>query len=128
MNTTADTGPMQSKSPGWQVRFLFGQAGPWGSRPKSRWKWIGKGELSADKEYLTIVGRRHRPFWLSAQQAIRVGLQQVRNVVAEGRLLQFEVQLESRLLGQLTFKNNDDFRNAFLAAGVITKRWTIKAL
>ena len=94
MNTTADTGPMQSKSPGWQVRFLFGQAGAWGSRPKSRWKWIGKGELSADKEYLTIVGRRHRPFWLSAQQAIRVGLQQVRNVVAEGRLLQFEVQLE----------------------------------
>lgn len=89
MSATADM-EVQPVSPRWRVRFLFGQTGPWG---KSQWKWIGKGGLSADREYLTLVGQRHRPFWLSAKQTIRVGLHQVRNVVAKGRLLQFEVTL-----------------------------------
>jgi hypothetical protein len=94
MSTTADMEFMQSVSPRWQVRFLFGQAGPSGRRPKGQWKWIGKGGLSVDGEFLTLVGKRHRTLWPGAKQTVRVGLQQVRNVEASGRQLQFEVALE----------------------------------
>jgi rhomboid protease GluP len=78
----------------WQVHFLFGQGGSWGE-PKSQWKWIGKGELSVERHSLNIAGKRHRYFWFAAKQAIRVELHQVFNVVAEGRLVKFEVKLAS---------------------------------
>jgi rhomboid protease GluP len=94
MSTTADMEFMQSVSPRWKVRFLFGQTGPSGRRRKSQWKWIGKGGLSVDGEFLILVGKRHRPFWPAAKQTVRVELQQVRNVEASGRQLQFEVKLE----------------------------------
>ena len=85
------TRPARSR---WSVHFLFGQKRSWGES-KSQWKWIGKGELSVDRSFLSIAGQRHRYFWFSAQQDIRVGLHQVRNVVAAGRLVKFEVKLES---------------------------------
>lgn len=94
MSTTFDAQLMPLASPSWNVRFVTGQAGPRGRRPKGQWKWIGKGTLSADAQYLTLIGRRHRPFWLSAQQVVRVELKDVRNVTATGRLLRFEVALE----------------------------------
>ncbi|AYL95212.1 DUF3891 family protein [Mucilaginibacter celer] len=39
---------------------------------------------------------------------------------------EFKVAFETRLINQLTFKNNDEFRKAFYAAGVIEKSWIIK--
>jgi membrane associated rhomboid family serine protease/TPR repeat protein len=94
MAPNADTEMMHSASGRWPVHFLYGQAGSWGER-KSQWRWIGKGELSIDRDSFTIVGRRHRFFWFSAKQEIRVGLHQVRNVVASARLVKFEVQLQT---------------------------------
>lgn len=94
MISTADTEQPRSATLPWPVHFLFGQKATWGE-PKSQWKWIGKGGLSVDRNYLTIVGQRHRYFWFAAKQEIRVELHQVRNVVAAGRLLKFEVKLES---------------------------------
>jgi len=76
----------------WPVHFLFGQGGSWGE-PKSRWKWIGKGKLSVNRDSLQFVGQRHRFFWFPAKQVITVRLQQVGNVVAAGRLVKFEVKL-----------------------------------
>src|ERR1700722_9552679 len=89
----ADIEPTHSASARWPVQLLFGQGRSWGE-PKSQWKWIGKGELSADRDSLNIVGYRHRYFWFPAKQVVRVGLHQVRNVVAAGRLVKFEVKLE----------------------------------
>ena len=94
MTPTSDREPARPASSRWSVHFLFGQGKSWGE-PKSQWQWIGKGELSLDRNSLTIVGQRHRYFWFSAKQDIRVGLHQVRNVVAVGRLLKFEVKVES---------------------------------
>ncbi|MDB5149375.1 MAG: hypothetical protein JWQ57_3395 [Mucilaginibacter sp.] len=116
-----------------------------------RKKWmteLGISEQQADRDYrllewndalsLLICQREYQPQGRSVE--ISMGPDGQRHVLTQktpGVLHvspwpfeenEFEVQLESRLLGQLTFKNNDDFRNAFLAAGVITKRWTIKAL
>jgi rhomboid protease GluP len=90
----ADTELTHSPSARWPVQLLFGQGRSWGE-PKSQWKWIGKGELSADRDSLNIVGHRHRYFRFPAKQVVRVGLHQVRNVVAAGRLVKFEVKLES---------------------------------
>jgi membrane associated rhomboid family serine protease/TPR repeat protein len=95
----ADTELAHAASP-WRVHFLFGQGGSWGE-PKSQWKWIGKGELSADQDSLKIVGQRHRYFWFPAKQVIRVELQQVCNVVAAGRLVKFEVKLASLEAGRI---------------------------
>ena len=94
MTPKADTELTQSSASRWSVHFLFGQSGSW-AEPKSQWKWIGKGELSADRGTLNLVGNRHRYFRLPAKQAVQVGVQQVRNVVAAGRLVKFEVKLES---------------------------------
>ena len=94
MTTNADTELTHSPSARWPVQLLFGQGRSWGE-PKSQWKWIGKGELSADRDSLNIVGHRHRYFRFPAKQVVRVGLHQVRNVVAAGRLVKFEVKLES---------------------------------
>jgi TPR repeat protein/membrane associated rhomboid family serine protease len=77
----------------WPVQFLFGQALSW-REPKSEWKWIGKGEVSIDGGILTLSGQRHRYFRTAAEQEIRVEFHQVRNVVAAGRLLKFEVKVE----------------------------------
>jgi membrane associated rhomboid family serine protease/TPR repeat protein len=77
----------------WSVHFLFGQKA-WGERA-SQWGWIGKGEISLDRHFLNIDGRRHRYFRTAAKQEVRIGLHQVRNVVAAGRLVRFEVKLES---------------------------------
>ena len=93
MTCNADAVLTSSRSSRWSVHFLFGQRASWGE-PKSQWKWIGKGELSVDRSFLTIVGQRHRYFWFAAKREIRVALHQVRNVVAAGRLLKFEVKLE----------------------------------
>jgi membrane associated rhomboid family serine protease/TPR repeat protein len=93
MTSNAEAELTSSHSSSWSVHFLFGQSASWGE-PKSQWKWIGKGELSVDRSFLTIVGRKHRYFWFAAKQEIRVPLRQVRNVVAAGRLLKFEVKLE----------------------------------
>ena len=93
MTSNTDAELTSSHASRWSVHFLFGQSASWGE-PKSQWKWIGKGELSADRSFLTIVGRKHRYFWFAAKQEIRVALGQVRNVVAAGRLLKFEVKLE----------------------------------
>jgi len=90
----SDSELTRSASSRWAVHFLFGQGGSRGE-PKSQWKWIGKGELSADRESLNLVGRRHRYFRSPAKQAVQVGLHQVRNVVAAGRLVKFEVKLET---------------------------------
>ena len=94
MTTNADTELTHSPSARWPVQLLFGQGRSWGE-PKTQWKWIGKGELSADRDFLNIVGYRHRYFRFPAKQVVRVGLHQVRNVVAAGRLVKFEVKLES---------------------------------
>lgn len=72
----------------------IGQGRSWGE-PKSQWKWIGKGELSVDRNSLQIVGQRHRYFWFPVKQIVTVDLQQVCNVVAAGRLVKFEVKLAS---------------------------------
>ena len=93
MTPNADMELTHSASARWPVQLLFGQGRSWGE-PKSQWKWIGKGELSADRDSLNIVGYRHRYFWSPAKQVARVGLHQVRNVVAAGRLVKFEVKLE----------------------------------
>lgn len=91
--TTPDTEPERPPASRWSIHFLSGQTRSWGE-PKSQWKWIGKGELSIDRDGLTIVGQRHRYFWTAAKQDVRVGLHQVRNVVADGRLVKFDVKLE----------------------------------
>jgi len=78
----------------WPVHFLFGQGGSWGE-PKSQWRWIGKGELSIDRDSVTIVGQRHRYFRFAAKQIVTIELQQALNVVAAGRLVKFEVKLAS---------------------------------
>src|ERR1700691_904587 len=91
---SADTELTHSASSRWPVQLLFGQGRSWGE-PKSQWKWIGKGELSVDRDSLRIVGQRHRYFWFAAKQVITVGLPQVYNVVAAGRLVKFEVKLAS---------------------------------
>gem|GEM_PF-1633492 len=93
MTPNAGTEPALSAST-WPVHFLFGQGGSWGE-PKSQWKWIGKGELSVNRDSLQIVGQRHRFFWFPAKQVITVQIQQIRNVVAAGRLVKFEVLLAS---------------------------------
>jgi membrane associated rhomboid family serine protease/TPR repeat protein len=93
MTANADVEATSSRSSRWPVHFLFGQSASWGE-PKSQWKWIGKGEVSVDQDFLTIVGQRHRYFWSAAKQESRVALHQVRNVVAADRLLKFEVKLE----------------------------------
>jgi rhomboid protease GluP len=92
MNPTPDIYSARPASGRWSVHFLFGQRS-WGE-PKSEWRWIGEGALSIDRNSLTIAGRRHRYFWSSARQEIQVGLNQVRNVVAVGRLLKFEVKVQ----------------------------------
>ena len=94
MTPNADTELTHSASARWPVQLLFGQGRSWGE-PKSQWKWIGKGELSVDRDSLTIVGQRHRYFWFAAKQVITVELPQVYNVVAAGRLVKFEVKLTS---------------------------------
>ena len=94
MTPNADIELTHSASASWPIQSLFGQGRSWGE-PKSQWKWIGKGELSADRDSLNIVGYRHRYFWFPAKQFVRVGFHQVRNVVAAGRLVKFEVKLES---------------------------------
>jgi rhomboid protease GluP len=90
MTPTLDQQTARLPSSRWSVHFLFGQ----GREPRGQWRWIGQGELSIDRSVLTIAGRRHRYFRPTAKQDIRVGLQQIRNVVAAGRLLKFEVKLE----------------------------------
>ena len=94
MTPNADTELTHSASARWPVQLLFGQGRSWGE-PKSQWKWIGKGELSLDRDSLRIVGQRHRYFWFAAKQVITVELPQVYNVVAAGRLVKFEVKLTS---------------------------------
>lgn len=74
----------------WSVHFLFGQ----GRESSGQWRWIGQGDLSIDRSVLTIAGRRHRYFRPAVKQDVRVELRQIRNVVAAGRLLKFEVKLE----------------------------------
>jgi hypothetical protein len=39
---------------------------------------------------------------------------------------EFIVAFETRLINQLTFENNDEFRKAFYAAEVVEKSWVIK--
>ena len=94
MIPTADTEVMRSSSSRWAVHFLFGQAGSW-REPKSQWKCIGKCELLADGESINLVGHRHRYFRFPAKQSVQAAVQQVRNVVVAGRLVKFEVKLES---------------------------------
>ena len=94
MTSNADTELTHSASARWPVQLLFGQSRSWGES-KSQWRWIGKGELSADRDSLRIVGHRHRYFWFAAKQVITVELPQVYNVVAAGRLVKFEVKLAS---------------------------------
>jgi rhomboid protease GluP len=122
MSTTADMEFMQSVAPRWQVRFLFDQAGPAGRRPKSQWKWIGKGGLSVDGEFLALVGKRHRTLWPGAKQAVRVGLQQVRNVEASGRQLQFEVVLEGDRTELVRLRASDAQTAQEIAAALPTTR------
>lgn len=38
---------------------------------------------------------------------------------------EFEIRLETRLIDQLTFKSNDEFKKRFLAAPVIEKKWVL---
>lgn len=94
MTPQADIEQTRSPANRWPVHFLFGQKAASGEA-KSQWKWIGKGELSADQDLLHLVGQRHRYFRFPAKQAVQVRLQQVRNVVAAGRLVKFEVKLDS---------------------------------
>jgi rhomboid protease GluP len=89
----ADTEQMRAASFRWPVHFLFGQSATWGE-PKSQWKWIGKGELTADGKSLNLIGHRHRYFRFPAKQAIQIRLDQVRNVVVAERLVKFEVKLD----------------------------------
>ena len=92
--SATDDSDLKPSGPGhWRVHFLLGRAGAWG-RPSSKWKFVGKGDLSTDRGQLTIDGLRHRFFWVSAKQTVQTGLRQVRNVVVTGRLVEFEVALE----------------------------------
>ena len=50
----------------WSVHFLFGQKA-WGERA-SQWRWIGKGEISLDRHFLNIDGRKHRYFRTAANR------------------------------------------------------------
>jgi TPR repeat protein/membrane associated rhomboid family serine protease len=100
MTPKTDSEPTRSASSHWPVHFLFGQRASSGE-PKSQWKWIGKGELSADQDSLHFVGHRHRYFRFPSKQAIQVRLQQVCNVVAAGRLVKFEVKLDGLEGGRL---------------------------
>jgi len=122
MGTTFDTQLMHLASPSWRVRFVTGQAGRSGRRPKSQWKWIGKGALAADPEYLNLIGRRHRPFWLSAEQTVRVELKDVHNVMASGRLVQFEVACEGGRKEVVRLRASDAQAAREIAAALPTTR------
>jgi len=93
MTSNSEADQRRSTGRRWPVHFLFGQK-TWGERA-SQWRWIGKGEISLDRHSLNINGLRHRYFRTAAKQEIRVGLHQVLNVVAAGRLVRFEVKLET---------------------------------
>ena len=122
MNTTFDTQMMQLGSPSWPVRFVTGQAGPWGRPPGSQWKWTGRGLLAANQGYLTLVGRRHRFFWASAKQVVRVELKDVHNVTATGSLLRFEVALEGKRKEVVSLRAGDLQAAADIAAALPTTR------
>ncbi len=79
----------------WALHFLYGQSRSSGEL-KSQWRWIGKGDLAVDGNSLILDGRRHRYFRSAAKQRVQVSIDQVRNVVATGRLVRFDVKLDDQ--------------------------------
>ena len=94
MSTFSDTAADVSTTTGaWRIRFVLRRAGPWGGATRGRWRWTGHADLCVGGSEIEIDGRRARPFWWPARQKVRVPFASIRNVAANGRVVQLELTL-----------------------------------
>jgi hypothetical protein len=66
--------------------------GGFGAKPQPGWAIMGKGAVLVNGANLTLKGRRPRPFQTSAKHEISIQLQDVINVIRDGRFIQCHVR------------------------------------
>jgi rhomboid protease GluP len=77
------------------------------SRPQTRWKWIGRGEIAFDHEQVSLRGRRHRPFMFGSRQEVTLARASFYNVASEAALVRCEVRVADAPDQSLRFRAQD---------------------
>jgi len=67
--------------------------GGFGAKPQLGWALMGQGQVVVNGANMVLKGRRPRPFRTSAKHEISIQLQDVINVIRDGRFIQCHVRL-----------------------------------
>lgn len=85
LDSTARTFAVHFSNPSAWARF-------W-AQPQPYWKLAGEGQVSVEKDRVTLTGRRPRPFWRAARSEIPISPTDIVNVIREGSVVQCHVRL-----------------------------------
>jgi rhomboid protease GluP len=90
--------------------------------PRTRWRWVGRGEIALEGEQIILRGRRHRWFMPGRRQEVTLARADVYNVGCEGALVHCQVRLANAPEETLRFGAQNAAAAQALVAQMPTER------